>query len=502
MPNMNEKSDEEKGGFFRPVIGFCICTRTIGGDGLKIRTIDGGRNLYVNICSYKGIERPKNNRGQIVNEFNEKDLEIPLVIGPVRYEEDIDNNNDQCLVVDVILHVSVIDHCNVNNSFKREVVDLALSCIESERKIQYRKDWKVYSKRYIFGRGVDKLTPVLFPMNNDVPNPEANNISSPNDLLNQVLKTREPLEGLSNINIDLNEKKKVNNNNKSSDVNINLNLNLKDNAISDQLKPKQQQQQQQQQSAIKKGFLEKNAGALYPNGLPKNDGDNGSVLDRIMDKCKVINMKNDTDGNTVMNALNDPPISKSSKMDDSKLRPSKLETMLMDDLVASLDDEYSFSNKKSDSTSQDNDFTAQLSNLAKAFVKDDFATLSAQQQPPSSSSSSTAAKATASTTLKTAHVEGTALKVKSNTFNNDKRIFIENNIENPNNIIIKIDNLNMSMSDIDLNISLAEIMITLPGNKEKLSLVLDNGQIDKNKVEASFSKKTKHLKIKIYCTSN
>jgi hypothetical protein len=60
----------------------------------------------------------------------------------------------------------------------------------------------------------------------------------------------------------------------------------------------------------------------------------------------------------------------------------------------------------------------------------------------------------------------------------------------------------MSMSDIDLNISLAEIMITLPGNKEKLSLVLDKGQIDKNKVAASFSKKTKHLKIKIYCTTN
>ena len=138
MPNMKEKSnDNEENGFFRPIIGFSIYTITIGGDGLKIRTIDGGRKLYVNLCSYKGIDKPKNNKGQIVTEFYEKDLEIPLVVGTVRYEDDIDSN-DKCLVVDVIVHISVIDHCNCNNNFKKEVVDLALSCVESERKIQYR----------------------------------------------------------------------------------------------------------------------------------------------------------------------------------------------------------------------------------------------------------------------------------------------------------------------------------------------------------------------------
>ena len=54
---MKEKSnDNEENGFFRPIIGFSIYTITIGGDGLKIRTIDGGRKLYVNLCSYKGID--------------------------------------------------------------------------------------------------------------------------------------------------------------------------------------------------------------------------------------------------------------------------------------------------------------------------------------------------------------------------------------------------------------------------------------------------------------
>jgi hypothetical protein len=55
----------------------------------------------------------------------------------------------------------------------------------------------------------------------------------------------------------------------------------------------------------------------------------------------------------------------------------------------------------------------------------------------------------------------------------------------------------MKMSDIDINISLNEIKINLPGNLEKVSFLLENGKIDKNKVEASFSRKAKNLKIKI-----
>lgn len=471
----DKSSDEEKAGFFRPVIGFCICTRTIGGDGLKIRTIDGGRILYVNLCSYRGIEPPKNSKGKVVNDFNEKDLEIPLVIGPVRYEDDVDNKDDQCLVVDVIIHSSVIDQCSVNNSFKRDVVDLALTCIESERKIQYRKDWKIYSKQYSFGRGRDKLTPVLFPLNNDDQNTDNNrSLSTPTDVLNQVLKAREP-EELSNLDTNL-----IRNRSNDSSKNVNLDLKFRETAPS--------AVKSQKQNIIKKGFLEKNAGALYPNGLPKTEPDstsNEGTLERIMEKCKVINMKNDVDGNAVMNTINEP-LSKSSKMmndNNNSKKPSKLESLIMDDLVATLDDEYSFTSKKSGMISQDNDFTAQLRSLANTFTKDDFGSLVSPE-------------ATEIINKATTTDNFTALKIRSNTFNIDKHIQIENNNEN-NNAIIKIDNLNVSMSEIDINISLAEVIITLPGNKEKLSLKLENSKIDKNRVEASYSKKSKTLTIKI-----
>ena len=349
----------------------------------------------------------------------------------------------------------------INNSFKREVVDLALTCIESERKVQYRKEWKLLSERYSFGRGRDKLTPVLFPLNNDAP--ENKDLTNPTNLLNEVLKTREPLEGLTNLSTNINENNKHKSNGTGNDSRVHLNLNMKNNS------------QSKQKNIMKKGFLEKNAGALYPDGLPKNDIDDRGPLSRIMEKCRIVNMNNNNDGSTVLKTLNDPEVKTGNSNDDNLKRPSKLESLMMDNLMASLDDEYGFASNKSEVSESDNDFTAQLVNLAKAFVKDDGDIASPSIQSPPLPK----------------------LIIEKNTCSNEKQIHIENNIENRNIISIKIDNLEMKMSDIDINISLNEIKINLPGNLEKVSFLLENGKIDKNKVEASFSRKAKNLKIKI-----
>ena len=186
-------------------------------------------------------------------------------------------------------------------------------------------------------------------------------------------------------------------------------------------------------------------------------------------------MNNNNDGSTVLKTLNDPKVKTGNSNDDNLKRPSKLESLMMDNLMASLDDEYGFASNKSEVSESDNDFTAQLVNLAKVFVKDDvdIASPSIQSLPLPK------------------------LIIEKNTCSNEKQIHIENNIENRNIISIKIDNLEMKMSDIDINISLNEIKINLPGNLEKVSFLLENGKIDKNKVEASFSRKAKNLKIKI-----
>jgi hypothetical protein len=154
--------------------------------------------------------------------------------------------------------------------------------------------------------------------------------------------------------------------------------------------------------------------------------------------------------------------------------------------MSSLDDEYGYSrNQNNQNSNNDLDFAAQLSKLANAFIKDDTINISSMTTRPP--------------LINVSHIEGifSGIHVKLNTFKNDKRIILENQ-NSDLSMIIKINNLKMKMSDITLNVAEKEININIPGNKEKLSLVLEKFNIDTNSTKATFSKKNDSLTIKIY----
>ena len=121
-----ENPDGSRVTHFRPNAGFVFSSKTTGGDGIKVR--EGGKvsadvphinpeicahflfilcimnswmyayftpindlcvqgkTLYINICHHESIERPKDEKGNIVTNYisSTNGMEIPLVVGNVR----------------------------------------------------------------------------------------------------------------------------------------------------------------------------------------------------------------------------------------------------------------------------------------------------------------------------------------------------------------------------------------------------------------------------------
>jgi hypothetical protein len=127
-----ELADSDKGRFFRPISGLAFETTTIGGDGVKVRILDaknpqsGGKKIVINLCHHKALEQPRDHRGQVINEdrYMNGGIEIPLAVGPLR--ELKESSESACdLVVDVVMHESVVAKCKVHNMFLDQVSDIA-----------------------------------------------------------------------------------------------------------------------------------------------------------------------------------------------------------------------------------------------------------------------------------------------------------------------------------------------------------------------------------------
>ena len=77
--------------YIRPKVGFCVETRTLSGDGIKVRVADEsgastGKAMFINVCSHEAIEQPMDYGGSRIagNWMHTTDLQIPLVVGPLR----------------------------------------------------------------------------------------------------------------------------------------------------------------------------------------------------------------------------------------------------------------------------------------------------------------------------------------------------------------------------------------------------------------------------------
>lgn len=159
----DDLADGSSGGrMIRPKAGFCIKCITTGNDGLKVRDFNHhiGKDFFINFCSHEALEPPKDSRGRpmLDDRASADGMEIPLVVGPHR---DIDENS---IGIDVVLHPVLIRRCENYNIFKSQVIDLALEWVAKECPVQFNPKYKLVDAPYIGGRGEEKSTPVLLPV--------------------------------------------------------------------------------------------------------------------------------------------------------------------------------------------------------------------------------------------------------------------------------------------------------------------------------------------------
>jgi hypothetical protein len=220
----NEGKEEEKPAkMFRPKAGYSIETVTTKGDGVKIRDNSdiksSGKQLFVNICMHDAVDSAKDRTGRpIFEKFLLVDgLEVPLVVGPARTE-------NEAIVVDVLFHTAVVEHCcrvGSHDIFRRQITDLALDWVEKERGIEFLKNWKDSYTNYNGGRGVDKATPVLFPVEHaqasqssgvsgdNSSKPTSAAISNPSSLLKQVFIDRNDIPPVEDTGLKISATKTI-----------------------------------------------------------------------------------------------------------------------------------------------------------------------------------------------------------------------------------------------------------------------------------------------------
>lgn len=335
-------SAEDKAKFFRPQAEFCVTTTSLSGDGIKVRLTDSsggptGKQVFVNICSHDVVEAPKDHRGKSITDWsNSADVEIPLAVGPLR---DLDNQSS--LAVDVLANALVLARCRANEVFKGQIIELVLDSVMADKGVQLKKAWSLHADKYVGGRGVDKKTPVLFPVNGPTGTDDARikdatkMMQSPSVLLGAIKQERQ-----------------------EQDVIIDPTLG------GGVAKPAVVQTSSSSAPALKKGFLNADSRpALYPEGGSEEGkgGATGGAYERLMSRCQVI------DGRAVSQPPQAPSASAASAKPSEPAeahRPSKTELEKMEKLLSRVDDEWASGSAASDSALEASEFTKALEEMS------------------------------------------------------------------------------------------------------------------------------------------
>lgn len=156
-----ESTEQSSSRSFRPSSGFCVRTKTLDGDGLKIRDITSnearGKTLFVNVCSSRLIEEATDNgKPLLLGRTTADSLSVPLAIGKPR---DFDKES---IAIDAVVHPTVVDTANSSGSFRQQIVELILQWVNQESGIKFEKHWEYNDLAYVGGRGDTKNVPVLF----------------------------------------------------------------------------------------------------------------------------------------------------------------------------------------------------------------------------------------------------------------------------------------------------------------------------------------------------
>jgi len=153
----------DKGGqprTFLPTPAFVVKVKTVTSDSAK---------LFVNMTSCEALEPPKDHLGRPIEKHDRRGadgLQIPLLVGEVRPCPSPDDDGDNSArAVDAVFHPWIIERCEADNTFKAQVIDLALGWVEQETDtLKLTKQWKTIRSKYKGGLGDAGDTPVPFPV--------------------------------------------------------------------------------------------------------------------------------------------------------------------------------------------------------------------------------------------------------------------------------------------------------------------------------------------------
>ena len=143
---------------FVPTPSFVVKVLTLDDDGLK---------MFVNMTSCPALEPPKDRTGRPMAEgerHSADGLDIPLLVGEVRRCADHTGDLAAASAVDVVFHPWITFRCDEDNTFKAQLIELALSWVEQETHLKFEKRWKTIKSKYKGGMGDEEDLPMPFPV--------------------------------------------------------------------------------------------------------------------------------------------------------------------------------------------------------------------------------------------------------------------------------------------------------------------------------------------------
>lgn len=252
--------------------------------------------IFLNLCSSKVLEMPKDGNGNVLSENSNTldNLDIPMVIGPIRKLNDPVSNTDYC-AVDVIFHPWIIKKTEGSCRFKTNINSLARDSVQQEKQVKFKDPLKLIKSVYKGGNGVGKdatAVPYVIPMDATEKSQQAP-VEAPanDDNLEEVLKSpmsllrkmEAPNKGIADIELKTETKKKV---------------------LIEEVNTNETNKQKPKKKAIKGGFLNNTKSCLYPKG--SSEGRTESSYSKLMSRSQVVDLS-DTPANMKVPA---PPVRK------------------------------------------------------------------------------------------------------------------------------------------------------------------------------------------------
>jgi len=287
---------------FIPTPAFVIKVK-VASSGLKVSTLSGqAQKFFINMTSCEALEPPKDNFGRPVEEHDKRSadgLQIPLLVGELRACPD--HSGEAASALDAVFHPWVMNRCAEDNTFKAQVIELALRWVEQETNLKFSKEWKPIKSKYKGGLlcGSDdtenELRPFPFPVDRAMTQsdpiderkeadteskpPPPINLNTPSDLLRAATN---PSDGATAFDMKLPPAGTVGAGAAKEET--------KSTPLIEEVGGKKKKS-----AAIKKGFLKPSkpgqaAPQIYDSLGSSGDGGKEGTYSRFMSKCKVVDL--------------------------------------------------------------------------------------------------------------------------------------------------------------------------------------------------------------------